>query len=870
MLLIVCLASSLLCAQEPAAESAFAPLLTAADLGAWRRTGGATFSFEDDALYGRDAGSRNSFLVSPRTYADFELRCEVLIEPGGNSGIQIRSEVDEDGDFVRGWQVEIESTERRWSGGLYEERGRGWLDPLAGQEAARAAFRVGEWNQYRILSVGPRVRTWVNGVACADWEEPDAPARGVIALQVHGGQDTHVRWRALRLRELLPEPTGIFALHQLCADAAVLPADAPALRGVAPPGAEVLLDVRFSGAAARAVALRARADESGRWSATLEPQRGEAGVTEVSARCDDPATPQRLLARDLVFGDLWLCSGQSNMQWLLSESADPRDEFAVAEDPRLRLFTVPWRLADERRSDLEAGEVVGEAGTWQPCRPEYAARFSAVAYHFGRALAPHVERPIGLVVAAWGGTPAEAWTPWWALKTDLRLQHLVEGGRPQPPAWADGSWDPAAIFHGMIAPLTAFRFRGVIWYQGESNADRAGEYEDLFPALIHSWRREFADPVLPFLFVQLAGFRAPIAAPVQSGSWAEIREAQRLTALRTPATGMAVAVDVGEAADIHPRRKRPVGERLARAARAVAYGQDLVAFGPQPRTMTVGEGGGVLLRFDHAGGGLIALGGGALRGFALAGPDGEFRAALAEPRGSDLLLVAAPGLADPRELRYGWADNPGCNLANREGLPAPPFRITPTADLFEGGLAAHWTAEDGGAPQWSEEPGGVATVRLLTGSLMTIAPMSDCTLRLEFRVPRAPDVLPAQQRGNSGVYLQRRYEIQILDSFGLAAPGPQDCGAVYSQRPPARNMALPPELWQRYEIEFRAARWDERGVKTEPARVTVWHNGLRVQDDVELADKTGAGLPEGPEPLPLLLQNHGQAVSFRDVLLSPR
>jgi hypothetical protein len=333
---------------------------------------------------------------------------------------------------------------------------------------------------------------------------------------------------------------------------------------------------------------------------------------------------------------------------------------------------------------------------------------------------------------------------------------------------------------------------------------------------------------------------------------------------------MAVALDIGDGRDIHPRRKRPVGERLARAARAVAYGQELAAFGPQPRTMAVGAGGGVTLRFDHAGGGLTELGGGALRGFALAGADGVFRHALAEIRGKDELLVAAPGLADPREVRYGWADNPGCNLGNREGLPATPFRMTPTEDLFAGGLAARWSKEDGGAPEWTEEPGGVATVRLLTGSLMTLQPQGDCLLRLEFRVPRAPEVLPAQQRGNSGVYLQRRYEIQILDSAGLAQPGAQDCGAIYSQRAPTRNMALPPDLWQRYEIDFRAPRWDAGGAKLEPARVTVWHNGLRVQDAAEIPDKTGAGQPEGPDPLPLLLQNHGQAVSFRNVLISPR
>lgn len=859
--------------QQPAPEGGFSPLFDAAGgLEAWRRTGAATFTLADGALHGRDAGARNSFLVSPRAYADFELRCEVRIEAGGNSGIQIRSAVDEAGDFVRGWQVEIETTERRWSGGLYEERGRGWLDPLDGQEEARAAFRVGEWNDYRILCVGPRVRTWVNGVPCADWEELDAPRAGVIAFQVHGGQDTQVSWRNVRLREVVTGEEVPFALHPLCRDGAVLSAAEPALWGTAPPGSRVSVQFWYETReqSGRSVEASFVADERGAWRLPLTPRAEDVGIAELEVRCDHPSTPHRLLARELIFGDLWLCSGQSNMEWALADSTDPVDEVRTARDPRVRLFTVPWRLSDERSASFDAGEVDGEKGRWYPCDPAHAPRFSAVAYHFGRALAPHVERPIGLVVAAWGGTPAEAWTPWWALETDPRLRPLVEGGGPTPPAWAEGSWDPAAIFHGMIAPLTGTRFRGVIWYQGESNARRAAEYEDLFPALIHAWRREFRDPLLPFLFVQLAGFRSAVPEPVQSGSWAELREAQRLTALRTPATGMAVAIDVGETKDIHPRRKRPVGERLARAARAVAYGQSLAAFGPEPRTMSVAADGAVTLQFDQSHGGLVDLGGGGLRGFALAGADGVFHAAQAEIIGDDLVTVRAAGMAEPRELRYGWADHPGCNLGNREGLPASPFRMTPTVDLFAGGLAAQWVAEDGGAPGWSEEPGGVATVRLLTGSLLTREPIGDCELRLEFRVPRAPDVLPAQQRGNSGVYLQRRYEIQILDSYGVAAPGPQDCGAIYSVRAPSRNLALPPDVWQRYHLTFRAPRWSADGVKTEPARITVWHNGLRVQDDVVVNEKTGAGQPEGPDPLPLLLQNHGQAVSFRNVLYAPR
>jgi len=850
--------------QEP--ESAFSPLLTESGLGGWPRTGAATYSWEEGALTGREAGARNAFLVSPRDYADFELRCAVRIAPGGNSGIQLRSRVDAAGDFVAGWQIEIETTDRRWSGGLYEERGRGWLDPLEGQEEARAAFRVGEWNEYRILCQGARVQSWVNGVLCADWEEPGGPRTGVIAFQVHGGQDTRVQWRDLRIREILPPPRP-FAWHALVGDHAVLAASGAVVAGTAAAGARVTLLLEAEDGVEPPQTFGAETGADGVWRAQL-PAMTDAGPYRLTATSDHPGVAHRLIARDLLFGETWICAGQSNMQMTLAETNLAAEEIAAAQHPRLRVFTAPYVLSDRRSGDLPRGEAPGAPGAWMECTPAMAARFSAVAYHFGRALQPHRPRPLGLVVAAWGGTPAEAWTPWWALKTNPRLRHLTEGGAPAEPAWARGSWQPSAVFQGMIAPLLDLRPAGVIWYQGESNAGRAAEYEHLFPALIHSWRREFADEQLPFLFVQLAGFQAPVAEPVQSGSWAELREAQRLTALRTPRTGMAVALDVGDARDIHPRAKRPVGERLARLARAVAHGEDLVASGPEPVAMEIGEGGEARLRFAAAGSGLTEQGGGALRGFALAGEDGVFHHAEARILSANEVGLRAAAVPEPREARYGWASNPGGNLSNQEGLPASSFRMRPTADLLAGGLAEHWVREDGSAPEWSAEAGGAVTVRLMSGSILTKEPIGDCELFLEFRVPRAPDALAGQQRGNSGVYLQRRYELQILDSHGLP-PGPQECAAIYGQRQPDFNLSLPAEAWQSYHLFFTAPRFGADGAKQQNGRLTVWHNGRLVHDGAELSAKTGAGQAEGPQPLPLLLQDHGQPVSFRNVRLTP-
>lgn len=856
---------ALLPVQEP--EPGFQALLTESALAEWPRTGAATYTWADGVLTGRDAGERNAFLVSPRPYADFELRCEVKIAPGGNSGIQIRSRVDAAGDFVAGWQVEIETTDRRWSGGLYEERGRGWLDPLEGQEAARAAFRVGEWNEYRILCAGPRVRAWVNGVDCADWEEPAGPRAGVIAFQVHGGQATQVQWRQPRIREILP-PQRPFAFHALIGDFAVLAAPEAVISGTAPAGARIDLTLSSEQQpAAPAQSFQAVTAADGIWRARI-PAPEQEGTFLLSASTGTVGRAHRLQARGLLFGDLWLCAGQSNMQMSLGETNFAAEEAAGARNPLLRVYTVPYVLAGDRADGLPRGSAPGELGAWTECTPELAARFSAVAYHFGRALQPHANRPLGLVVAAWGGTPAEAWTPWWALKTNPRLRALAEGGGPAAPAWAEGSWDPSAIFQGMIAPLRDLRPRGVIWYQGESNAGRAAEYEHLFPSLIHAWRREFDDPLLPFLFVQLAGFEAAAAAPVQAGSWAELREAQRLTALRVPATGMAVALDVGDARDIHPRDKRPVGERLARLARRIAYGEPILAGGPAPASMTVTAGGGARLRFLNAGAGLTEQGGGALRGFALAGADGVFHPAAAEIVGADEVGLRADGVTEPREARYGWSNNPGCNLANREGLPASSFRLRPTADLFAGGLAARWIRDGGGAPAWTLEADGTVTVAPQSGSILTAEPLGDAEIFLEFRVPPVPEGLTGQERGNSGVYLQRRYELQILDSFGLP-PGPQECAAIYRQRQPDANYCLPPGAWQSYHVFFTAPRFAAGGAKIQNGRLTLWHNGMLVHDGVELADKTGAGQPEGPEPLPLLLQDHGHPVSFRNLRLTP-
>jgi sialate O-acetylesterase len=362
------------------------------------------------------------------------------------------------------------------------------------------------------------------------------------------------------------------------------------------------------------------------------------------------------VVRDVVVGDVWVCSGQSNMEWPVRLAAHPEDEIAAADHPRLRLFTVKRRMADQAADDV--------TGSWARCAPGPVAGFSAVGYYFGRELLAKLDVPIGLVHASWGGTPAESWMRPAALEADEGFRPILERAIPK-----DSPVRPCVLFQGMIAPILPATLRGVIWYQGESNASRAVQYRTLFPALIRDWRDAFGAPELPFLFVQLANFGKPEPGPGES-DWAELREAQA-GALALPATGMAVAIDVGEADDIHPKNKQEVGRRLALAALRVAHGRDQASSGPVFDSMTI-EGARVRLRFRNAGGGLVARGE-TLDGFTLAGEDRRFVRAEARIDG-DTVIVESPQVPKPAAARYAWARNPAATLAGGDGLPAAPFR----------------------------------------------------------------------------------------------------------------------------------------------------------------------------------------------------
>lgn len=437
----------------------------------------------------------------------------------------------------------------------------------------------------------------------------------------------------------------------------------------------------------------ATADKEGRWMLKLEALEA-GGPFDLTVAGNNTITLHNVLV-----GEIWVCSGQSNMQWSVRRAANPEQEIAEANYPNIRLFSVPRTVAYQPRQDIK--------GSWDVCSPETVKAFSAVGYFFGCYLHQELDTPIGLIHSSWGGTPAEAWTSRPTLESESEFKPILDRwdqidasypqakekyeqalaqwkqdaenaekeGKPAPrkpraPTRSDHPHRAAGLYNSMIAPLIPGVIKGVIWYQGESNAGRAYQYRKLFPAMIQNWRRDWGQKDFPFLFVQLANFKKRQPQPSES-SWAELREAQLMT-LALPKTAMAVIIDIGEANDIHPKNKQDVGYRLGLAAHAIAYGADKVYSGPIYESMEV-DGDKVRLSFKHIGGGLVIKNGEPLKGFAIAGPDRKFVWADAQID-SNTVVVWNKEVPNPVAVRYAWADNPECNLYNQAGLPASPFR----------------------------------------------------------------------------------------------------------------------------------------------------------------------------------------------------
>ncbi|WP_326993607.1 sialate O-acetylesterase [Chitinophaga sp. 212800010-3] len=406
-----------------------------------------------------------------------------------------------------------------------------------------------------------------------------------------------------------------------------------------------------------------RAGKDGRWQLQLNAEAA-GGPYELDVKGDND-----LLIRNVLVGEVWICSGQSNMEFALKNVQNNAEEIKAANYPQIRELTVPRNTSLTPQPDILPA-------SWKVCTPETAGTFSAVAYFFARKLQEELHVPIGLIHSSWGGTNVETWTSTAALSTDPDFKELpaitadkIKAGLPSN---SPNSF-PSQLFNAMLSPLIPYGIRGAIWYQGEANADRAFQYRRTFPLMINDWREHWHEGDFPFYFVQISSFN-PSGRMLLTGSrWAELREAQLLT-LSLPNTGMAVTTDIGNPTDVHPANKQDVGLRLALNALQKTYGRNVVPCGPIYQSIYI-KNSTAILHFSNTGSGLVAQNRyGYLQGFQIAGADQQFKWAKADLQG-DSVIVYNETVTAPVAVRYGWTDDAmEANLYNKEGLPATPFR----------------------------------------------------------------------------------------------------------------------------------------------------------------------------------------------------
>ena len=468
-------------------------------------------------------------------------------------------------------------------------------------------------------------------------------------------------------------------LPALIGDHMLLQRDAPVrIFGKADPGEAV--SVAFRGQTSRTTA-----DGSGRWEAWLAPMK--------PARAEEMTIQGKntLKVSDVLVGDVWIGSGQSNMQWAVRQADNSEKEIASATFPEVRLFYVPRKPSATPVEDVDA--------KWLVCSPESARDFSAVLYFFGRQLHQDLKVPMGLIHSSWGGTPIASWISGPSLTGNPRLAPFLtfwqdmlarypqsytryeqnlkkweenggKGPRPALPMGPGNPHEPTTLYNGMMAPLVKYTIKGALWYQGETEAGRSQGhiYGDALMTLVEDWRHAFGQGDFPFFWVQLANY----GNAAKNGHWMRVQEGQvKATALQ--GTGVAVINDIGAATDIHPTNKQDVGKRLALLARHVAYGENGFVWSSPLYRQTTREGSSLRVWFNHAGTGLKTRGDGPLKGFVVAGSDGKWVPATAKIEGTTV-LVSSPDVAEPQAVRYAWDYNPDANLVNSAGLPASLFR----------------------------------------------------------------------------------------------------------------------------------------------------------------------------------------------------
>jgi sialate O-acetylesterase len=447
--------------------------------------------------------------------------------------------------------------------------------------------------------------------------------------------------------------------------------------GHARPGEKI--EVRFGEDQATSTA-----DARGRWEVRLAPRAASTEPRDLTVTGEIDGTKSEVKRRDILVGDVWLCAGQSNIEWPVRLSTDGAAAAAGAQFPTIRHVKVPRSTSAAPRDEMQL--------EWKSATPDAVPHFTAVGFYFARELQSRIQVPIGLINCTYGGTRIECWFEPGALRQvpagaatwqdwerewevwrrafdDYQKARTGDSAAAVKP-WAPSEYRaPSGVFNGMLYTLIPYALKGVVWYQGESNVGRAAEYRELFPAMIQSWRGHWASPVMPFLFVQLPNY---IDVNDRSGTvWAELRDAQ-MEALKLPGTTMVVAIDAGDPNDLHPTNKTIIGTRLATLAATSVYG--LPGEGSSPRLKeALREAGRVKLVFAHAGRGLI-LRETAESGFQVAGADGQWVHAAAQVQG-DTVMLHTPDVREPVAVRYAWNNAPTATLYSQGGLPAAPFSV---------------------------------------------------------------------------------------------------------------------------------------------------------------------------------------------------
>lgn len=444
--------------------------------------------------------------------------------------------------------------------------------------------------------------------------------------------------------------------------------------GRAEPGESVSVEVQGQ-------KVSATADASGNWSVSL-PKLSVGEPFEISV-----SGKNKLTIKDVLVGEVWICSGQSNMQWSVGQSNDADLEKLAANFPKIR-------MVNYMQKGTQTPEWSHDGRGWNVASGETVGGFSAVGYFFARQLHETLGVPVGMINNAWGGSACEAWIDRSVLAKDGKYDELLERWAGTEKEFDElskvsdatedqkkklnalrgqlsGNQRPGNIYNGVLKSHLGYGIRGAIWYQGESNAGRAYQYRDLFPLMISQWRQEWGQE-FPFYWVQLADFMAETDVPGPS-NWAELREAQTMTMAKLPKTGQAVIIDIGEGKDIHPKNKVDVAKRLARWALANEYGVQVPFRSPQYKSIEV-DGSNAVVKFDYVDKGWRPFDVAEARGFEIAGEDQKFVWAKADIRPDGSIVVSSPEVSKPVAVRYAWSNNPKCNMYSQTGLPLTPFR----------------------------------------------------------------------------------------------------------------------------------------------------------------------------------------------------